>query len=68
MTREQAIKTHTELMKKYNILCSPNKDYMPDGMLYYKTEEDEFSFLEITSHDPIIVVPILEDALSVLFN
>ncbi|MCJ8293429.1 MAG: hypothetical protein MJK15_03400 [Colwellia sp.] len=66
LTREQAIKRHSELMHEHGIFCGPNKDYQPDGMLYYKNGDDKFSFFEINSHDPVVIIPILEKRMTEL--
>jgi len=66
--KNKAIKRHSELMNGYGIFCGPNKDYLPDGVLYYKNENDKDSFMEINSHDPVVIVPILEASLEKLFK
>ena len=35
-------------------------------MLYYKNGDDKFSFFEINSHDPVVIIPILEKRMTEL--
>ena len=65
MDRDTAIILHGALLYEFNVGCQPDDDTNPMNMLYYVVRDSKLSsfLFMIDSHDPIEIVPILEEKL-----